>query len=79
MTGKPSLYGNLAGSLIDLTYSARMQRIWLLLLCVIILAFCGVVYVAFRSWRKMRPGKRIVSLFLLAPHFLLVCIVVSLL
>jgi hypothetical protein len=52
----------------------------LLLLCVIVLAFCGVVYVAYRSWRKMGPKKRIAGLFLLVPHFLLVvCIVVSLL
>jgi|SRR5271163_3055737 len=57
-----------------------MQRIWLLLPCAIVLAFCGVVYVACRAWRKMGLRKRIVSLLLLAPHFLLiVCIVVSLL
>jgi len=62
------------------SYSAGMQRIWFLLLCAIVLAFGGVVYVAYLSWRKMRPRKRIASLFLLAPHFLLViCIALSLL
>ena len=55
-----------------------MQRIWLLLPCVIVLAFGGVVYVACLAWRKMGLRKRIASLLLLAPHFLLiVCIVVS--
>ena len=57
-----------------------MHRIWLLLPCVIVLVFCGVVYVACLAWRKMGLRKRIASLLLLAPHFLLiVCIVVSLL
>ena len=55
-----------------------MQRIWLLLLCV--MPFCGVVYVACRCWRKMGSKKRIAGLFLLAPHFLLlVSIAVSML
>jgi hypothetical protein len=57
-----------------------MQRIWLLLPCVIVLTFCGVVYVTGLAWRKMGLRKRIASLLLLAPHFLLiVCVVVSLL
>jgi hypothetical protein len=60
------------------TYSAGMHRIWLPLLCVVALAFCGVVYFAYASWAKMRPKKRIASLLLLAPDFLIVvCIVVS--
>jgi hypothetical protein len=55
-----------------------MQRIWLLLPCVIVLVFCGVVYAACLAWRKMGLGKRIAGLLLLAPHFLLiVCIGVS--
>src|SRR5277367_854469 len=55
-----------------------MQRIWLLLPCVIVLSFCGVAYLACLAWRKMGLRKRIASLLLLAPHFLLiVCIVVS--
>jgi hypothetical protein len=56
------------------------MRSILLLLCLIILAFGGVVYAACRSWRKMGAGKRIMGVLLLSPHFLLVvCIVVSLL
>jgi hypothetical protein len=52
----------------------------LLLLCVIVLAFCGVVYTGCRSWRKMSAGKRMVGVLLLSPHFLLiVCMVVLLL
>jgi hypothetical protein len=52
----------------------------LLLLGLIILAFGGVVYAGFLSWRKMSLGKRIVGVLLLLPHFLVVvCIVVSLL
>jgi hypothetical protein len=55
-----------------------MQRIWLLLPGAIVLVFCGAVFLACLAWRKMGPGKRIASLLLLAPHFLLiVCIVVS--
>jgi hypothetical protein len=61
------------------TYSPCMRLI-LLLLCVIILAFFGVVYAGCRSWRKMSAGKRIAGVFLLSPHFVfIVCIVVSLL
>ena len=56
-----------------------MRSIWLLL-CVIVLAWCGVVYAGYRSWRKMSVGKRIAGVLLLSPHFLLiVCVVVSLL
>jgi hypothetical protein len=52
----------------------------LLLLGLIIVAFCGMVYAACRSWRTMGIGKRIVGLLLLSPHFLIiVCIIVSLL
>src|SRR6202451_1783789 len=55
-----------------------MQRIWLLLPCVIVLVFCGVVYTACLGWQKMGFGKRMAGLLLLAPHFLLiVCVVVS--
>jgi hypothetical protein len=60
------------------SYSAGMQRIWLLVPCVIVLLFCGAVLLACLAWRKMGVRKRIVSLFLLTPHFLLiVCVVVS--
>jgi hypothetical protein len=53
---------------------------WMILLAVIVLAFFVAVYFGSRSWGKMTPGKRIASLLLLAPHFLLLaCIVVSLL
>jgi len=56
------------------------MRSILLLLCLIVLAFCGVVFAGYRSWRKMGAGKRIIGGLLLSPHFLLiVCIVVSLL
>ena len=57
-----------------------MRAIWVPLLGLIVLAFCGVVYAACRSWRRMDAGKRIISGLLLSPLFLLVvCIVVSLL
>jgi hypothetical protein len=53
---------------------------WMVLLVVIVLAFFAAIYFAARSWGKMRPGKRIAGLLLLAPHFLLLaCFVVSLL
>ena len=53
---------------------------WMIVLAVIVLAFFAAVYFAARSWGKMGTGKRIASLLLLAPHFLLLaCIVVSLL
>jgi hypothetical protein len=55
-----------------------MHRIWLPLLSVATLAFCGVVYLAYTSWAKMGPKKRIASLLLLVPDILIVvCIVVS--
>jgi hypothetical protein len=58
-----------------------MRSIWFpLIFGLIVLAFCGVVYAGYRSWRKMSAGKRIAGVLLLSPHFLLVvCIVVSLL
>jgi hypothetical protein len=54
-----------------------MYPIWVLLLvAAIVLAFGGAVFVAWRSWRKMGPGKRIAGVLLLVPHFLfIVCIV----
>ena len=57
-----------------------MREIWIvLLLCAIVLAFCGTVCVAYLAWRKMGPRGRIASVLLLVPHFLLVvCIVVGL-
>jgi hypothetical protein len=59
-------------------YSAGMHGIWPLLLCVVVLVFFGVVFFACVSWPKMAPKKRIASLLLLAPDFLIiVCIVVS--
>jgi hypothetical protein len=59
-------------------YSAGMHGTWLLLLCVVVLALFGFVYLAFLSWPKMSPRKRIASLLLLAPDFLfVVCIAVS--
>jgi hypothetical protein len=63
------------------SYSACMRTVGppVLLLCVIVLAFCGVVYAGCRSWRKMSAGKRIGGVLLLLPHFLLiVCMVVLL-
>jgi hypothetical protein len=59
-------------------YSAGMHGTWLLLLCVVVLGLFGFVYLAFLSWPKMSPKKRIASLLLLAPDFLIVvCIAVS--
>jgi hypothetical protein len=59
-------------------YSAGMHGIWLLLLCVVVLALFGFAYLAFLSWPKMSPKKRIASLLLLAPDFIfVVCIAVS--
>src|SRR5580700_11852070 len=55
-----------------------MQRVWLLVPYVIVLVFCGAMFLACLAWRKMGLRKRIASLLLLAPHFLLIiCIVVS--
>jgi hypothetical protein len=76
--GYVSCVAGLAGTNVP-SYSANMRLIWLLLLCVIVLAFGGMVYAAYLSWRRMSAGKRIVGVLLLSPHFLLVvCIVVSL-
>jgi hypothetical protein len=59
-------------------YSAGMHRTWLLLLGVVVLALVGFVYLAYLSWPKMAPKKRIASLLLLAPDFLIIgCFVVS--
>jgi hypothetical protein len=56
------------------------MRLILLLLSLIILAFCAAAYAVCRSWPTMSAGKRIMGVLLLSPHFLLVvCIVVSLL
>jgi hypothetical protein len=55
------------------------ERLWFSLLCVIVLAFCGAVYVAYLAWRKMGPRRRIAGVLLLVPRFLLVaCLLVSL-
>ena len=71
--------GNLAGIDKD-SYSAAMNRIVPLVLGGIVLAFCVVVYFACRSWRRMSRGRRIASVLLLVPHFLLVvCLPVSIL
>jgi len=57
-----------------------MYWVGLLVLCLIVLSFCGVVYAARLSWRKMGLTKRIAGVLLLAPHFMFIaCIVVSLL
>jgi hypothetical protein len=61
--------GNLAGSIETFLLSVGMQRIWLLLPCVVVLVFCGVVYLAGLAWRKMGFRKRIATLLVLAPHF----------
>jgi hypothetical protein len=57
-----------------------MRSIWVPLLCLIVLVFCGAVYAACQSWRRMDAGRRIISGLLLSPLFLLIAsIVVSLL
>jgi hypothetical protein len=62
------------------SHNAEMYRIWLLLLGLIVLSFCGVVYAACLSWQKMGFKKRIAGVLLLTPHFLFIlCIAVSLL
>jgi hypothetical protein len=54
---------------------ARVQWIVLSAVGVVVLAFCALLYVAARSWRKIGTGRRIAGLLLLIPHFLLlVCI-----
>jgi len=54
---------------------SQMHGIVLLVSGVVVLAFCALLYVAARSWRKIATWKRITGLLLLIPHFLLlVCI-----
>ncbi len=54
---------------------AQMQWIVWSVIGVIVLAFCVLLYVAARSWRKIGTGRWIAGLVLLIPHFLLlVCI-----
>jgi hypothetical protein len=50
---------------------ARMQWIVWSVAGVIVLAFCALLYVAARSWRKIGTGRWIAGLLLLIPHFLL--------
>jgi hypothetical protein len=38
----------------------------------IVLAFVLAVYLAYRSWDKVRPSKRAFAVLLLLPHFLLI-------
>jgi hypothetical protein len=52
-----------------------MQWIVLSMAGVVVLAFCALLYVAARSWRRIGTGRRIAGLLLLIPHLLLlVCI-----
>lgn len=61
------------------SYSARMQCIVWSVIGVVVLAFCALLYVAARSWRKIATWKWMTGLLLLVPHFLLLwCIEVSL-
>jgi hypothetical protein len=61
------------------SYSARMQWIVGSVVGAVVLAFCALIYVAVRSWRKIGIGRRIAGLLLLVPHFLLlVCMAISL-
>jgi hypothetical protein len=54
---------------------AGMQWIVWSAVGVVVLAFCAMIHVAARSWRKIGTGRRIAGLLLLIPHFLLlVCI-----
>lgn len=56
-----------------------MHQSLLFMLCAIVVVFCGVVYLAIRSWPKITTRRRIASIFFLMPHLLLIaCIVVSL-
>ena len=49
------------------------------ILVLVVGVFCGVVWIAVRSWSKTSRGQRIASVLLLTPHFLIiVCILVSL-
>jgi hypothetical protein len=38
----------------------------------IVLVFILALFLAYRSWGKLKPGKRIFALVLLVPHFLLI-------
>ena len=38
----------------------------------IVLVFILALFLAYRSWGKLKPSKRIFALVLLAPHFLLI-------
>lgn len=50
-----------------------------LALGLIVLAFCWAVYVVCRSWRRISPKRRIISLLLLTPHLILIgCTLLSL-
>jgi hypothetical protein len=53
-----------------------MFRLWLLLLGGIVLALCGALYAAYRSWGKIGLKSRIAGLLLLLPHVLLVVSIV---
>ena len=57
-----------------------MGQFWLgLVLGLILLIFCYVAYLGYRSWPHLTSRRRIAVLFLLVPHFLLlVCIALSL-
>jgi len=56
-----------------------MHTAWYLLLGGIVLSFCAVVFFVVRSWPRISPGKRVVSILLLTPHLAMnVCILVSL-
>jgi hypothetical protein len=50
---------------------AQLQWIVLSAAGVIALAFCALLYLAARAWRKIATWKWIVGLLLLVPHFLL--------
>ena len=58
---------------------SELQGIVLSVAGAIALAFCALLYLAARSWRKIATWKWITGLVLLVPHFLLLwCIEVSL-
>jgi hypothetical protein len=50
----------------------QIQWIVLSVVGVVVLAFCALLYVAARSWRKIGIARWIAGLLLLVPHFLLV-------
>lgn len=56
-----------------------MQWIVVSIMSAVVLAFCAMLYVAARSWRKIGRGRRIAGTLLLVPHALLVvCMAVGL-